>query len=109
MKQTMTADLHSLAGLGWPPGIYDQNGNKCMHSVMQQEKQLTRKRKLSIPEFLRLLETVIKRQRTEEDLTFIGLGELTVDEKYAEVEMKESMFCRKTRAQPGMLRIEKGR
>ena len=99
MKQTMTADLRSMAGLGWPPGVYDQNGNECMNSVLQREKQLTRKRKLSIPEFSRLLETVVKRQRTEEDLAFIGLGELRVDDKYSEIGMKESVFYRKTRAQ----------
>lgn len=67
-----------------------------MNSVLQREKQLTRKRKLSIPEFSRLLETVVKWQ-TEEDLAFIGLGELTMDEKYAEVGIKESVFYRKTR------------
>ena len=99
MKETMTADLRSMAGLGWPPGVYDQNGNECMNSVLQREKQLTRKRKLSIPEFSRLLETVVKRQRTEEDLAFIGLGELRMDDMYAEVGMKESVFYRKTRAQ----------
>ena len=70
-----------------------------MNSVLQQEKQLTRKRKLSIPEFSRLLETVVKRQRTEEDLAFIGLGELRMDEKYTEVAMHESVFYRKMRAQ----------
>lgn len=68
-----------------------------MHELCS-AKQLTRKRKLSIPEFLRLLETVIKRQRTEEDLAFIGLGELRMDEKYTEEGM-ESVFYRKTWAQ----------
>lgn len=68
----MTAELRSMAGLGWPPGVYDQNGNEYMNSVLQREKELTRKRKLSIPEFARLLQTVVKRQRTEEDLAFIG-------------------------------------
>lgn len=62
IKQTMTANLRSMAGLGWPPSVYGQNGNECMNSVLQQEKQLTRKRKLSIPELSRLLETVIKWQ-----------------------------------------------
>ena len=46
-----------------------------------------------------LLETVVKRQRTEEDLAFIGLGKLRIDEKFIEVGMKESVFYRKTRAQ----------
>ena len=60
---------------------------------------MTRKRKLSTLEFSRLLETVVKWQKTEEDLAFIGLRELRMDDKYAEVGMKESMFYRKTRAQ----------
>ena len=99
MKETMTADLRSMTGLGWPPSVYDQNGNECMNSVLQREKQRTGKRKLSIPEFARLLQTVVKRQRTEEDLAFIGLGELQLDENYADEGMKESVFYRKTRAQ----------
>lgn len=99
IKQTMTADLRSMAGLGWPPSVYDQNGNECMNSVLQREKQHTGKKKLSIPEFVRLLQTVVKRQRTEEDLAFIGLGELRLDEKYVQEGMRESVFYRKTRAQ----------
>ena len=99
MKDTMTADLRSMAGLGWPPSVYDQNGNECMNSVLQREKQRTGKRKLSIPEFAQLLQTVVKRQRTEEDLAFIGPGELQLDENYADEGMKESVFYRKTRAQ----------
>ena len=55
MKETMTADLHPMAGLGWPPSVYDQNVNECMNSVLQSEKQHTGKRKLSVPEFAQLL------------------------------------------------------
>ena len=40
-RQMMTAELRSVAGLGWPSGVYDQNGNECMNSVLQREKQLT--------------------------------------------------------------------
>lgn len=35
IKQTMTAEVRSMAGLGFPPGVYDQNGNECMNSVLQ--------------------------------------------------------------------------
>ena len=95
----MTADLRSMAGLGWPPSVYDQNGNECMNSVLQREKQHTGKKNLSIPEFVRLLQRVVKRQRTEEDLAFLGLGELRLDEKYVQEGMRESVFYRKTKAQ----------
>ena len=67
IRRTMTADIRSMAGLGWPPTVYDQNANECMNSVLQREKQLTGKKKLSIPEFVRILRTTINRQRTEED------------------------------------------
>ena len=32
MRRTMTADIRSMAGLGWPPTVYDQNANECMNS-----------------------------------------------------------------------------
>ena len=35
----------------------------------------------------------------EEDLTFVGLGELKMDKNYVEEGMKESFYYRKTRAQ----------
>ena len=41
IRQMMTAELRSMAGLGWPSGVYDQNRNECMNSVLQREKQLT--------------------------------------------------------------------
>jgi len=47
---------------------------------------------------VRFLHTVVKRQRTEEGLAFIGLGELQLDEKYTDKGIKESIFYRKTRA-----------
>ena len=77
--QTMTAELRSMAGLGWPPGIYAQNGNECINSVLQREKQLAGKRKLSIPEFASLLQTMVEGQRTENDPVFIGLREMKMN------------------------------
>ena len=41
IRQMMTAEFRSMAGLGWPSGVYDQNRNECMNSVLQREKQLT--------------------------------------------------------------------
>lgn len=40
IKETMTAHLRSMASLGWPLDVYDQNGNECMNSVLQEEKQV---------------------------------------------------------------------
>ena len=35
----------------------------------------------------------------EEDLTFVGLGELKMDKNYVKEGMKESFYYRKTKAQ----------
>ena len=99
IRRTMTADIRSMAGLGWPPTVYDQNANECMNSVLQREKQLTDKKKLSIPEFVRILRTTVNHQRTEEDLAFLGIGELSLDENYKSHGVKETTFYRKTKAQ----------
>ena len=99
IRQTMTTDIRSMAGLGWPPGVYDQNGNECMNSVLQCEKQVTGKTKLPIPEFVRLLQTTAKRQRTDEDLALTGIRELRMDDKYTDCGVKESVFYRKSKAQ----------
>ena len=44
IKKTMTAEVRSMAGLGFPPGVYDENGNECMNSVLQREKNNTGKK-----------------------------------------------------------------
>ena len=51
IKKTMTADIsRSMSGLGFQPGVYDQNGNECMNSVLQREKATTGKKRLSLPD-----------------------------------------------------------
>ena len=44
IKKTMTAKVRSMAGLGFSPGVYDENGNECMNSVLQREKNNTGKK-----------------------------------------------------------------
>ena len=35
IKETMTQDIRSMAGLGFPPDVYNQNANECMNSVLK--------------------------------------------------------------------------
>jgi len=49
IKKTMTADFLSMSGLGFPPCVYNQNGNKCVSSALQREKAATGKKRLSLP------------------------------------------------------------
>ena len=70
--------------LGWCPRCI-RSEQKLMHELgSTSRKQFTGKRKLSIPEFMRLLQMVVKRQRTEEDLALIELRALKMDKNYME-------------------------
>ncbi len=103
IRKTMTADIRALSGLLsalWPPAVYDQNPNECMNSVLKREKEATGKKQLSTPEFARLLERVIKRQRNEEELALIGIGDqLHLDSEYKSYGIEETVLYRKSREQ----------
>ena len=93
----MTADIRAMSGLGWPPAVYDQNPNECMNSVLKREKEAYGKKDLTIPEFARLLERIIKRQRNEEELALIGVGDhLHLDPEYKSYGIEETVFYRKS-------------
>lgn len=66
IKKAMTAEVRSMAGLGFPPCAYDQYTKECMNSVLQREKDNTGKKRLSLPQCARLIRTTVARQRTEE-------------------------------------------
>lgn len=103
IKNTMTAEVRSMAGLGFPPGVYDQNGNECMNSVLQKEKDNTGKKRLSLPQCARLIRTTVNRQRTEEQLALIGIGDLELDPLYVDLAVDETSFYRKTTQQKEVL------
>ena len=96
IKNTMTAEVRSMAGLGFPPGVYYQNGNECMNSVLQREKDNTGKKRLSLPQCARLLRTTVNRQGMEEQLALIGIGDLKLDPLYVDLAINETTFYRKT-------------
>jgi len=95
----MTADIRSMSGLGFPPGVYDQNGNECMNSVSQREKAVTGKKRLSLPGCIRLLKKTVQQQRTEEELALLGIGDLKLDTMYVNLAVPETVFYRKSQAQ----------
>lgn len=39
----------SMAGLGFPPSVYDQNGNECMNSVLQRKTHHWKEAVVSAP------------------------------------------------------------
>ena len=99
IKKTMTAEVRSMAGLSFPPSVYDQNANECMNSVLQREKDNTGKKRLSLPQCARLIQTTVARQRTGEQLALIGIGDLELDPLYLDLAVDETAFYRKTAQQ----------
>ena len=71
----ITAEVHSMAGLDFPPNVCDQNGDKCMNSVLRQEKDNMGKKPLFLRQCARLVLTTINRQCTKEWLALIGISE----------------------------------
>ena len=63
IKKTMTAEVRSMAGLGFPPSVYDQNANEYMNSVLQRKKDNRGKERLSLPQCARLIRTTVARQQ----------------------------------------------
>ena len=70
-----------------------------MNSVLQKEKDKTGKKRLSLPQCVRLIRTTVNMQRTEEQLALIGIGDLELDPLYVDFAVDEKTFYRKTTQQ----------
>lgn len=99
ITKATTAEVRSMAGLGFPPSAYDQKTKECMNSVLQREKDNTGTKRLSLPQCARLIRTTVARQRTEEQLALIGIGDLELDPLYLDLAVDETTFYRKTAQQ----------
>lgn len=98
IKETMTQNIRSMAGLGFPPEVYNQNANECMNSVLKRDTPMDKKR-MSISEFIDHCRFLERRQRTQEELAMIGRGELMVSEEYSDLCWDDVTFFRKNEDQ----------
>lgn len=99
IKATMSQNIRSMAGLGFPPEVYNQNANECMNSVLKRDIPNDKKR-MSVTEFIDHCRSLEQRQRTQEQLAMIGRRELKVcHELYNDLCVDDVAFFRKTEAQ----------
>ena len=96
IKQSMTADIRSMAGLGYPPQLYNQNANECMNSVIKRELKWKR---LNPLEVVSHIQHVVNRQFDEAKLAIIGRGEYTICDRYSEYKLDEVRYYQMTKAQ----------
>lgn len=76
IKETMSQNIRSMAGLGFPPEVYNQNANECMNSVLKQDTPRDKKR-MTVGEFTnhcRSLQWLVRIRRTCNDWS----GRITV-------------------------------
>lgn len=93
----MGAAVRIMAGLGYPPDIYTQNGSECGNFIIKHDKSSTKK--LTMVECVELLRTVVARQETLEYLAMCGQGEWNLDKKYEQKKIEEAKFYRMTEEQ----------
>ena len=93
IKNSMTADIREMAGLGFPPRMYNQNANECANSVIKRDLDV---RKISIKEATLHLQQLIQRQYEEVKLAMIGRGEWEVRNEYKDMFVPEVKYYRMT-------------
>ena len=84
IKETLSQNIRSMAGLGFPPEVYNQNANECMNSVLKRDTPRDKKR-MTIGEFTSHCRSLERRERTREELAMIGRGELQVLDEYSDL------------------------
>ena len=92
----MGAATRMMAGLGYPPDVYTQNGSECANFIIKNAKN---KNKLDMIECVELIRKVVVRQETLEYLAMCGQGEWFLDEIYVDQKMEETNFYRMTKEQ----------
>ena len=92
----MGAATRMMAGLGYPPEVYTQNGSECGNFIL---KHCKNKKNLGILECVELIRKVVSRQETLEYLAMCGQGEWFLDDKYASKKLEERKFYSMTEEQ----------
>ena len=87
-----------MAGLGFPPDVYNQNANEYMNSVLKRDTPKYKKR-MTIGEFTNHCRYLEMRQWSQEELAIIGRGELKVSEEYSDLCCEDVKFFQKSEDQ----------
>ena len=92
----MGAATRMMAGLGYPPEVYTQNGSECGNFILKHCKNKTN---LEITECVELICKVVSKQETLEYLAMCGQGEWSLDDKYASKKLEVRKFYSMTEEQ----------
>ena len=86
----MTADIRSMAGLGYPPISYNQNANEAPNSAFKRGMG----HKLSLPQAVKRIQAFLKNQHDQITLALMNSGEYRVSEQYKDLLVDGTKFFR---------------
>ena len=76
IRESATADIRSMCGLGFPPKVYTQNASECMNRLVKAEEDSKFAKKAGgLLSAIEQIRTEVKRQNEEQFLAVIGRGE----------------------------------
>ena len=90
IRRHMTADIRSMAGLGYPPISYNQNANEAPNSAFKRGMG----HKLSLPQAVKRIQAFLKNQHDQITLALMNSGEYRVSEQYKDLLVDGTKFFR---------------
>lgn len=95
IKSTMTVEIRSMCGLGYPPEVYTQNASESMNKILKDEDKddpTTRRTKKTVCDIVDRVRKVVERQQNEQFLAVIGRGEYQLGKNFKFLEVGDKYF-----------------
>ena len=100
IRESATADIRSMCGLGFPPKVYTQNASECMNRLVKAEEDSKFAKKADgLLSAIERIRTEVKRQKEEQFLAVIGRGEYNLTSDFLFLVVEEKNFYRMTEQQ----------
>ena len=89
IRNCMSSELRSMAGLGYPPKPYTQNANECINSVIKPRGSQICK---SVIDVVNRIRDIAVKQEAQVNLSLVGQGEWTLDETLTDFAINNRYF-----------------
>ena len=105
IRESATADIRSMCGLGFPPKVYTQNASESMNRLVKanEDAKLAKKPDGLLP-FIEHIRAEVKRQQDEQFLAVIGRGEYQLTEDFSILGINEKDVFRMSAKQRDALK-----
>jgi hypothetical protein len=105
IRETATADIRSVCGLGYPPKAYTQNANECMNRLIKaQETSSFSKKEAALLPFIGRIRREIVRQQEDQFLSILGRGPYQLTDEFSFLDVEMQKFYSMTDAQKKSLK-----